>query len=261
MGSYAAQMKPFRKTALCVYLRPNSKVDCLLLCNKPDPCGLLWLETTSVLLSLMGWLGSAGLFFHSMWCHLSHCPLRADVVLENLRWCWTPQWGLSTRVPRLSPTQSVCMAGVFQSMFNQEHPKCKHSKREEVAVPSVLELPGLRHLGVSHLSHFTGQSNHRASPDSRGGEISHSWFKERHGCTGRRGIVKDCISHGFLENRTSGVCETYTNSGGGGDWERREIFKELIHTIVQADKSKIYGVGQLIGNLEKNCLESEGSQW
>lgn len=55
---------------------------------------------------------------------------------------------------------------------------------------------------ISYLPHFICWSNHRASPDSRGGEISPTfWHEMWHGYTGKGCIIGCFISQGSPGNR------------------------------------------------------------
>lgn len=158
---------PPRETAISrwsVYFRPNFKIGCILLCNKPVllQCVVPW-NNISFFKSLMMPLGqlSSGWGFPSpLWCHLESWSSEGSSDFGKSKMVLNPLWGLSTWASRFSSTSSLCVAGVFQSVSPVGKFQVQASKRKGVEVPISwgldLEVSKFHICHISLLKVITG---------------------------------------------------------------------------------------------------------
>lgn len=141
------------------------------------------------------------------------------------------QWELFTTIPH-----NLSMWLESKSWWlgsKREQAKRKHPKRKEVKVPSLLRS-GLRSHRILCRPYFIHQSNHRASPDSRRGEISLNFGHEKW--------------HGYPQP----YIYIYINLCHIRMYDRDLLILRKTRMIMEAGKCKICVGGQYTGDPGKN---------
>lgn len=164
----------------------------------------------------MGWLRSIGQFFCSMWCHViprrPHQSSESSSGFGKPKMVMNSQWELFTTIPH-----NLSMWLESKSWWlgsKREQAKRKHPKRKEVKVPSLLRS-GLRSHRILCRPYFIHQSNHRASPDSRRGEISLKFGHEKwHGYPQPYIYIYKSLSYTYVWQRFTDFKEDAYDYGG-----------------------------------------------